>query len=176
MSKKNNKKNSTRKNYKIEALEPRLMMDAAPVIDFTNPNEVDAQLTALYDSVESNLDSKVSSYTSDIKTSGLTLNDANGDAFSNVSDLLKNVSSKIKSDIFTAFSAAKIDAQNELNTINEKLPEGESDVTTLGVNSFLGFVSNHLPTGTKATISGSKISFDIAFSKTLKIKELGLVG
>ncbi|MBR6123919.1 LEPR-XLL domain-containing protein [Fibrobacter sp.] len=25
---KNNKKNSTRKNYKIEALEPRLMMDA----------------------------------------------------------------------------------------------------------------------------------------------------
>ena len=29
MSKKNNKKNSTRKNYKIESLEPRLMMDAA---------------------------------------------------------------------------------------------------------------------------------------------------
>ncbi|WP_405342100.1 LEPR-XLL domain-containing protein [Fibrobacter sp.] len=28
MSKKNNKKNSTRKNYKIESLEPRLMMDA----------------------------------------------------------------------------------------------------------------------------------------------------
>jgi len=28
MSKKFNKKNSTRKNYKIEALEPRLMMDA----------------------------------------------------------------------------------------------------------------------------------------------------
>ena len=27
-NKKNNKKNSTRKNYKIEALEPRLMMDA----------------------------------------------------------------------------------------------------------------------------------------------------
>lgn len=27
---KNNKKNSTRKNYKIEALEPRLLMDAAP--------------------------------------------------------------------------------------------------------------------------------------------------
>ena len=26
---KNNKKNSTRKNYKIEALEPRLMMDAS---------------------------------------------------------------------------------------------------------------------------------------------------
>ena len=25
---KNNKKNTTRKNYKIEALEPRLMMDA----------------------------------------------------------------------------------------------------------------------------------------------------
>ena len=74
---KNNKKNSTRKNYKIEALEPRLMMDADPVIDFTDPNEVDAQLTALYDSVESNLDSEVSSYTSDIKTSGLTLNDAN---------------------------------------------------------------------------------------------------
>lgn len=30
MSKKNNKKNSTRKNYKIESLEPRLMMDAYP--------------------------------------------------------------------------------------------------------------------------------------------------
>ena len=29
MSKKNNKKNSTRKSYKIESLEPRLMMDAA---------------------------------------------------------------------------------------------------------------------------------------------------
>ena len=28
MSKKFNKKNSTRKNYKIEALEPRLMMSA----------------------------------------------------------------------------------------------------------------------------------------------------
>ena len=27
MSKKNNKKNSARKNYKIESLEPRLMMD-----------------------------------------------------------------------------------------------------------------------------------------------------
>ena len=28
---KNNKKNSTHKNYKIEALEPRLMMDAEPL-------------------------------------------------------------------------------------------------------------------------------------------------
>ena len=173
---KNNKKNSIRKNYKIEALEPRLMMSADPVIDFSGNNELNTQLTALYDSIESNLDSKVSSYTSDIKTSGLTLNDANGDAFSNVSDLLKNVSSKIKSEISTAFSAAKIDAQNELNTINEKLPEGESDVTTLGVNSFLGFVSNHLPTGTTASISGSKITFNAKFTDSFEIGELGLVG
>ena len=36
-----------------------VVMDAAPVIDFTDPNEVDAQLTALYDSVESNLDREV---------------------------------------------------------------------------------------------------------------------
>lgn len=166
---KNNKKNTTRKNYKIESLEPRLMMSADPVIDFSDNNELNTQLTALYDSIESNLDSKVSSYTSDIKTSGLTLNDANGDAFSNVSDLLKNVSSKIKSEISTAFSAAKIDAQNELNTINEKLPEGESDVTTLGVNSFLGFVSNHLPTGTICFKSMTATGFLTNFSSSVSL-------
>ena len=45
------------------------MMSADPVIDFSDNNELNTQLTALYDSIESNLDSKVSSYTSDIKTS-----------------------------------------------------------------------------------------------------------
>ena len=98
-----------------------MMMDAAPVIDFTDPNEVDAQLTALYDSIESNLDSKVSSYTSDIKTSGLTLNDANGDAFSNVSDFLKDVGDNVKSDISQAFALAKSEAQNALAAINAEL-------------------------------------------------------
>ncbi|MBR5413527.1 MAG: LEPR-XLL domain-containing protein [Fibrobacter sp.] len=118
---KNNKKNSTRKNYKIEPLEPRLMMSADPVIDFSDNNELNTQLTALYDSIESNLDSKVSSYTSDIKTSGLTLNDANGDAFSNVSDFLKDVGDNVKSDISQAFALAKSEAQNALAAINAEL-------------------------------------------------------
>ena len=119
---KNNKKNSTRKNYKIEALEPRLMMSADPVIDFSDNNELNTQLTALYDSIESNLDSKVSSHATEIKTSfGLMFNETSGDALSNVSDFLKDVGDNVKSDISQAFALAKSEAQNALAAINAEL-------------------------------------------------------
>ena len=99
-----------------------MMMDAAPVIDFTDPNEVDAQLTALYDSVESNLDSEVSSHATELKTSsGLILNETSGDALSNVSDFLKDVGDNVKSDISQAFALAKSEAQNALAAINAEL-------------------------------------------------------
>ena len=63
MSKKNiksNKKNSVRKSFKIEALEPRLMMSADPVIDFTDPDVVEAQLAELYTKSENQTATSVS--------------------------------------------------------------------------------------------------------------------
>ena len=63
---KNNKKNSIRKNYKIESLEPRLMMSADPVIDFTDPDVVEAQLAELYTESENQTVTSVSNQTQSI--------------------------------------------------------------------------------------------------------------
>lgn len=56
MSKKNNKKNSTRKNFKIESLEPRLMMDAA-ANDWLEENTLTdtTSIDTSFDSLHTNL-------------------------------------------------------------------------------------------------------------------------
>lgn len=59
-------KQSTKNNYRIEALEPRLMMSADAPIDLSDNNAVDNQLSALYVSLESCIDNSVSNQTNTI--------------------------------------------------------------------------------------------------------------
>ena len=56
MSKKNNKKNSTRKNYKIESLEPRLMMDAAANDWINEMQTVEQSFDSVDGSIVTNMD------------------------------------------------------------------------------------------------------------------------
>lgn len=59
-------KKSTKNNYRIEALEPRLMMSADAPIDLSDNNAVDNQLSALYVSLERGIDNSVSNQTNTI--------------------------------------------------------------------------------------------------------------
>ena len=85
---KNNKKNSTRKNYKIEALEPRLMMDADSSFD---PET--SSLATVYTNLESAVEAEVLNKTDDVNSAAVFLKDSSDNDISEV-DLSRN--SKLK--------------------------------------------------------------------------------
>ncbi len=124
MSKKFNKKNSTRKNYKIEALEPRLMMDADSSFDPETSN-----LATLYTNLESAVDAEVLNNTDNVNSAAVFLKDSSGNDISEVSQILSKVKSEVRSNVENAFESAKTDAKNYI----DKLEVGE-----------LGFVKNHV--------------------------------
>lgn len=137
MSKKNNKKNSTRKNYKIEALEPRLMMDAAPVIDFTDPDVVESQLIELYTESENQTATSVSGLS---QTINIQMKDAADQSLSVMSDFLKNVETDVKNLVNASFDDAKAKAEAYVNEFNSNPDLDEKNkIHSVDTSIFLGY-------------------------------------
>ena len=109
---KNNKNKSNRKNFKIEALEPRLMMDAAPIIDFADSNVVEAQLAELYTKSENQTATAVSNQTQSIV---FQMKDSADQSLSQISDFLKNVETDVKSLVNASFDDAKAKAEENVS-------------------------------------------------------------
>lgn len=124
---KNNKKNSTRKNYKIESLEPRLMMDADS--DF-NPET--SSFATLYTNLESAVETEVLNKTDDVHSAAVFLKDSSDNDISEVSQILSKVKSEVRSNVETAFKSAKIDAKN----YKDKLEVGELGFGIEYLNNF----------------------------------------
>lgn len=110
MSKKFNKKNSTRKNYKIEALEPRLMMDAD-----SNFDPETSSLATLYTNLESAVEAEVLNNTDNVNSAAVFLKDSSGNDISEVSQILSKVKSEVRSNVENAFESAKTDAKNYID-------------------------------------------------------------
>lgn len=137
MSKKNNKKNSTRKNYKIEALEPRLMMDAAPVIDFTDPDVVESQLIELYTESENQTATAVSNQVQSIV---FQMKDSADQSLAQISDLLKNVETNVKNLVNASFDDAKAKAEAYINEFNSNPDLDEKNkIHSVDTSIFLGY-------------------------------------
>ena len=124
---KNNKKNSTRKNYKIEALEPRLMMDADSSFD---PET--SSLATVYTNLESAVEAEVLNKTDDVNSAAVFLKDSSGNDISEVSQILSKVKSEVRSNVENAFESAKTDAKN----YKDKLEVGELGFGIEYLNSF----------------------------------------
>ncbi|MCQ2104647.1 MAG: hypothetical protein MJZ26_02540 [Fibrobacter sp.] len=158
---KSKKKNNEHNNYKIEQLEIREMMSADAPIDFSDVEEIDNRLGVLYFSLESDIENSVSSQTNDV---GYLIKDEIGNTFTNISDLLGEVSADIKANVQSAFANAKAQAVEEL----------EDNENSVNASTLLGYLEESLPQGFSTTVVGSKITVGYDLVQSVTIGELGL--
>lgn len=126
MSKKVNKKKNTRNNYKIESLEPRLMMDADVNLEEFG-NQIESISTVVDNSISSISDLDLSSLGLDSKL------DSASELISNVGDTIKTKIEGIYSSYLESFESAvesvKIDdLVSALNNNIGDLPSGVSEL------------------------------------------------
>jgi len=126
MSKKVNKKKNTRNNYKIESLEPRLMMDADVNLEEFG-NQIESISTVVENSISSISDLDLSSLGLDSKL------DSASELISNAGDTIKTKIEGIYSSYLSSFESAvesvKIeDLVSALNNNIGDLPSGVSEL------------------------------------------------
>ena len=127
MSKKVNKKKNTRNNYKIESLEPRLMMDADVNLEEFG-NQIESISTVVDNSISSISDLDLSSLGLDSKL------DSASELISNAGDTIKTKIEGIYSSYLESFESAvesvKIeDLVSALNNNIGDLPSGVSELS-----------------------------------------------
>ncbi|WP_290726546.1 LEPR-XLL domain-containing protein [Fibrobacter sp. UBA2449] len=127
MSKKVNKKKNTRNNYKIESLEPRLMMDADVNLEEFG-NQIESISTVVDNSISSISDLDLSSLGLDSKL------DSASELISNAGDTIKTKIEGIYSSYLSSFESAvesvKIeDLVSALNNNIGDLPSGVSELS-----------------------------------------------
>ena len=176
MSKKNNKKNSTRKNYKIEALEPRLMMSADPVIDFSDLDVVDSQLADLRDAAKNETASTISAQTQSVV---FQLTDSADQSLTKISDFLNNVDSSIETFVENAFDYAKNNAKAYIDSYNKANPDLDPKdyIHSIGISDFLTYVKDYIDSTAASysfkKIDGSTIDIGYKYNGTFDLNELG---
>lgn len=122
MSKKVNKKKNTRNNYKIESLEPRLMMDADVNLEEFG-NQIESISTVVDNSISSISDLDLSSLGLDSKL------DSASELISNAGDTIKTKIEGIYSSYLSSFESVKIeDLVSALNNNIGDLPSGVSEL------------------------------------------------
>ena len=167
---KNNKKKSTRKNYKIEALEPRLLMDAESQFD-PDVSNLSTQLSSLYTDLENSLDSAINAHSKDVNSANLYLKDSSGNDAMKVSNLLSDIKNKIKDEVSKAFSDAVNDIKNDITTYNSS---HDPDISSMPTSTYLGYVSTYLGRqGFTVGVNNSKIDISYAYQGSFELSELG---
>ena len=167
---KNNKKKSTRKNYKIEALEPRLMMDADSSFD---PET--SSLATVYTNLESAVEAEVLNKTDDVNSAAVFLKDSSGNDISEVSQILSKVKSEVRLNVGNAFESAKTDAKNYIDNYNEEHKDDENftAITSIETSKFLEYFGQKLGNSNTVTVTGSKVNVSYNYKGELEVGELG---
>ena len=167
---KNNKKNSTRKNYKIESLEPRLMMDADSSFD---PET--SSLATVYTNLESAVEAEVLNKTDDVNSAAVFLKDSSDNDISEVSQILSKVKSEVRSIVENAFESAKTDAKNYIDNYNEEHKNDEhfTAITSIKTSKFLEYFDQKLGNSNTVTVTGSKVNVSYNYKGKLEVGELG---
>lgn len=127
MSKKVNKKKNTRNNYKIESLEPRLMMDADVNLEEFG-NQIESISTVVDNSISSISDLDLSSLGLDSKL------DSASELISNVGDTIKTKIEGIYSSYLESFESAveSVNIEDLVSALNNNigdLPSGVSELS-----------------------------------------------
>ena len=126
MSKKVNKKKNTRNNYKIESLEPRLMMDAD-----VNLEEFGNQI----ESISTVVDNSISSISNlDLSSLGLDSKlDSASELISNAGDTIKTKIEGIYSSYLSSFESAveSVNIEDLVSALNNKIGDLPSGVSNL---------------------------------------------
>ena len=170
---KNNKKISNRKNYKIEALEPRLMMDADS--DF-NPET--SSFATLYTNLESAVETEVLNKTDDVHSAAVFLKDSSDNDISEVSQILSKVKSEVRSNVETAFESAKFDAKKYIDNYNEEHKDEENftAITSIKTSKFLEYFGQKLGTSNTVSVTGSKVNVSYNYNNYKDKLEVGELG
>ena len=134
MSKKVNKKKNTRNNYKIESLEPRLMMDADVNLEEFG-NQIESISTVVDNSISSISDLDLSSLGLDSKL------DSASELISNAGDTIKTKIEGIYSSYLESFESAveSVKIEDLVSALNNNIGDLPSGV------SKLSFVQEGLP-------------------------------
>lgn len=126
MSKKVNKKKNTRNNYKIESLEPRLMMDAD-----VNLEEFGNQI----ESISTVVDNSISSISNlDLSSLGLDSKlDSASELISNAGDTIKTKIEGIYSSYLSSFESAveSVNIEDLVSALNNNIGDLPSGVSEL---------------------------------------------
>ena len=127
MTKKVNKKKNTRNNYKIEALEPRLMMDADVNLEEFG-NQIESISTVVDNSISSISDLDLSSLGLDSKL------DSASELISNAGDTIKTKIEGIYSSYLESFESAveSVNIEDLVSALNNNigdLPSGVSELS-----------------------------------------------
>ncbi|WP_290734503.1 MULTISPECIES: LEPR-XLL domain-containing protein [unclassified Fibrobacter] len=174
-------KKSTRNNYKIESLEPRLMMDADPGFDVEHLNDYAEQI----ESISGNMGEQVSAAVNSIEgfdASKLGLAESVGSfttMFGESVDTLKTTIADKVNDVLTQ----SLDmARTAIEQANANLEQGVEPITKLSLTKLVDtYVKNFLESeqgeeyrGLTFSAEGSRLTVGIDLSESKSLENLGV--
>ena len=152
-------------------------MSADPVIDFTDPNVVEAQLAELCTESENQTATAVSNQVQSIV---FQMKDSADQSLTQISDFLKNVETDVKNLVNASFDDAKAKAEAYINEFNSNPDLDEKNkIHSVDTSIFLGYVQDYIKANanqfTVNKIDGSTIDIVYKYGDSLNLNELGFV-
>ena len=167
---------SSKKNFKIENLEPRLMMDAATGFDIDRIDEYKNQFADVADSIANNVSNAVAAVTEfDVSNLGITQNAV--DFVSMLGDTADQFKTEIINKVKGALQNAIVTAKSEIEAFNNTVSDINDKITKLDFSEFvnnyvqreLNSLKNTAYKGLTIEADGSKlvVTIDHAYEKSL---------
>ena len=174
-------KKSTRNNYKIESLEPRLMMDADSGFDAEHLNEYAEQI----ESISGNIGEQVSSAVNSIEgfdASKLGLAESVGSFTTMFGESVDSLKTTIADKVNTVLTQSLDQARTAIEQANANLAEGVDPISKLSlselvdtyVKDFLESEQGEAYRGLTFSAEGSKLTVGIDLSETKSLENLGV--
>lgn len=174
-------KKFTRNNYKIESLEPRLMMDADSGFDAEHLNDYAEQI----ESISGNIGEQVSSAVDAIDgfdASKLGLSEYAGSFTTLFGESVDNLKTTVADKVNTVLTQSLDQARTAIEQANANLAEGVDPISKLSlselvdtyVKDFLESEQGEAYRGLTFSAEGSKLTVGIDLSETKSLENLGV--
>ena len=174
-------KKFTRNNYKIESLEPRLMMDADSGFDAEHLHEYAEQI----ESISGNIGERVSSAVDAIDgfdASKLGLSEYTGSFTTLFGESVDNLKATVADKVNTVLMQSLDQARTAIEQANANLAEGADPISKLSLSELVDtYVKDFLESeqgeeykGLTFSAEGSKLTVGIDLSETKSLENLGI--
>ena len=174
-------KKSTRNNYKIESLEPRLMMDADSGFDAEHLDDYAEQI----ESISGNIGEQVSAAVDSIDgfdASKLGLSEYAGSFTTLFGESVDNLKTTVADKVNAVLTQSLDQARTAIEQANANLAEGVDPISKLSLSELVDtYVKNFLESeqgeayrGLTFSAEGSKLTVGIDLSETKSLENLGV--